>query len=94
MFLLSYMTGPETTKLSSRGQVVIPRAVRDKLGLEEGEILVVYGEDDTIILRRVPTPDPEELERILEWGERFAKEEGITRKDVERAIREVRAGAR
>lgn len=80
----------ETTKVSSRGQVVIPRSVRDKVDLKEGEVLVVFGEGDTIVLKRVQVPDEEELKQLLDWGASFAKEQGITREDVERAIRELR----
>lgn len=80
----------ETTRVSSKGQVVIPQAVRDKVHLETGEILVVYGEDDTIVLKRLEVPSGEELEELLEWGERFASEHGLEPDDVEAAIRDRR----
>ena len=38
-----------TTRMSSKGQVVIPEAVRTRLGLEAGAQFVVVGEDDLVI---------------------------------------------
>jgi len=46
-----------TTVLSQKGQVVLPVAVREQLGLEAGEDFEVTIEDeDTIVLRRVSQP--------------------------------------
>lgn len=44
----------EITKLSSRGQVVIPKEVRRKLSWEAGDHVVVEVEGDAVILRRIP----------------------------------------
>jgi AbrB family looped-hinge helix DNA binding protein len=44
-------TDSVTTRLSSRGQVVIPKSVRDHLGLRDGDELVVEETADAIILR-------------------------------------------
>lgn len=83
-------TDVETTRVSSKGQVVIPQAVREKLHLEAGELLVVYGEDDTIVLKRLKVPSAEELEELLAWGERFANEHDLDPADIEKAIRDRR----
>ena len=39
-------------RLSSRGQVALPKAVRDQLGLTEGDRLTVRVEADEVILRK------------------------------------------
>jgi AbrB family looped-hinge helix DNA binding protein len=41
----------ETTKLSTRGQVVIPLAIREKLGLEAGAEFTVQKQGDGILLK-------------------------------------------
>ncbi len=51
-----------TTRLSSKGQVVIPKHMRDKLGLEAGAVLSVGVDNDAIVLHRgkalrLPTED-------------------------------------
>lgn len=37
-----------STKVGSRGQIVIPKELREKLDLKEGEILFVVDNDGTI----------------------------------------------
>lgn len=42
-----------TTTLTSKGQVTIPKELREKLGLQQGDKLVLVEEDGNIILRKV-----------------------------------------
>lgn len=42
------------TKLSSRGQIVIPKEIREKLDLSPGQKLEIYEEGDKIVLIAVP----------------------------------------
>lgn len=44
----------DVTRLSSRGQVVVPKAVRDRLGLIAGQPLVVETEGEHLVLRPLP----------------------------------------
>ena len=44
------------TKLSSKGQVIIPKAVRDARGWEEGTELIVEERDDGVLLRPLMPP--------------------------------------
>ena len=81
------------TRMSSKGQIVVPKSLRDALGLDVGELFAMFGEDDTIILKRIDMPSDEEFNDILEWGEKYAKKKKITRKALEKAISEVRAEA-
>ena len=78
------------TRMSSKGQVVIPKALRELMDIREGEVFALFGEDDTIILKRVDLPSENEFERLLKWGSEHAKRKGIKRRDVERAIAEGR----
>ena len=85
------MVKPSTTKLSSRGQVVIPEEIRKRLGLEPGDQFVVVGEGNVVILKTVEPPRPEELKTLMDEVQAAAKAAGITPEDVDRVIREVRA---
>ena len=81
----------EITSLSSRGQVVIPQGVRDKLNLHEGEKFVVIGEDDTIVLKKLEVPSFKGFENLLKRTREFAKEKGIKHEDVDSAVKRVRS---
>lgn len=41
-------------KVTSKGQVTIPKAVRDALGIEEGDEIVFRVEGDRAVLARTP----------------------------------------
>jgi len=43
------MKSISTTKMSSKGQVVIPEEIRKKLGLESGSRFMVVGDKDVVI---------------------------------------------
>ncbi len=80
----------EITSMSSRGQIVIPLDIREELGLREGEKFVVVGEEDTIILKKVTMPSFKNFDRLIQKTQQFAKEKGITKADVEGAIKRSR----
>jgi antitoxin PrlF len=80
--------------MSSKGQIVVPKSLRDELGLDVGEMFAMYGEDDTIVLRKIAVPSDKEFEEMLRWGNDFAKRKKITRKALQDAITELRAAGR
>lgn len=84
------MENIEITSVSSRGQVVIPQSLRDKLKIHEGEKFVVIGEDDTIVLKKLEMPSFSGIDKLLKRTRDFAKKKGLKEADVEEAIRETR----
>ena len=84
------MVRPATTKLSSKGQVVIPEAIRDRLGLEAGVQFVVVAEGDVVVLKVLNAPKMSDFKALLDKAQESADAAGLTPEDVERAIREVR----
>lgn len=85
------MVQPATTKLSSKGQVVIPEEIRKRLGLQAGAQFVVVGEGDVVVLKALKAPKLSDFKRLLDQAQESAKTAGLTEEDVARAIREVRA---
>ena len=81
----------EITKLSSKGQVVIPYDMRKDLGWDTGSTLVVSKTDDLVLLKKVQIPDPkEEFKKITKWGQEFAKKKGWKEEDVMKIIHKGR----
>ena len=56
----------EMLKLSSKGQIVIPRRMREELKIDEGSIIVVEKVDDAIIIKKVDTDLVDKIKRSLE----------------------------
>jgi len=68
------------TKMSSKGQVVIPESLRNELNLDSGCVFVVYGnsDSDAILLKRLRIEDPaKEFEKLADWGAAHAKKLGL-----------------
>ena len=84
------MSDVATTRLSSKGQVVIPEEVRIALGLEPGVRFLVMSEGDIVILKRIDAPDRSEVRALAAAARRRAKRAGVRPADVRRAVRDVR----
>ena len=84
------MSDLSTTRLSTKGQVVIPEEVRERLKLAPGARFVVVGEGDTVILRLIRTPDLESLEGLLAEARSQARRAHLTKRAVADAVRAVR----
>jgi len=79
-----------TTRMSSKGQVVIPEEVRGRLGLEEGVQFVVVGEGDVVILKTITPPSMDIFDNLIRKAREQAKSTGMKRSDITRAIVRVR----
>jgi len=85
------MVQPATTKLSSKGQVVIPEEIRKRLGLEPGAQFVVVGEGDVVVLKALKAPKMSDFKQLLDQAQASAEAAGLTEEDVTRAICEARS---
>lgn len=81
-------------KTSVKGQLVIPQKIRRELGIKDGQLMLVYAAGDRIILKKVEETEPGLFSMLAAPVRAKAKERKITRKDVERAIGDVRRRAR
>jgi len=84
------MKSVATTKMSSRGQVVIPEKVRRQLGLGPGTQFIVLGEKDAVILKMVHAPSMKDFDHLIRKARTQAKAAGLKRADILSAVSEVR----
>ena len=84
------MVRAATTKLSSKGQVVIPEEIRNRLGLEAGAQFVVVGEGDIVVLKAIQPPRMTDFKALLDKARESAQAAGLKPEDVDQAVREVR----
>ena len=80
-----------TTRMSSKGQVVIPESVRKRLNLKEGAQFLVVGDADVVILKVVVPPDMSEFDTLIKQARKQAKEAGLKSTDITSAIAKARA---
>jgi bifunctional DNA-binding transcriptional regulator/antitoxin component of YhaV-PrlF toxin-antitoxin module len=88
------MPAVATTKMSSRGQVVIPEALRRAYGWGAGTAFAVFSRSDAMVLQPVKRPSKAEFDDIVVACQREAKACGLTAADIEQAIQEVRSAKR
>ncbi len=79
-----------TTKMSSKGQVVIPEEIRQALGLKEGSQFIVVGRGDTVILKSIAPPPMDQFRSLLDEARVSAKRAGLKKSDLADSIARVR----
>jgi antitoxin PrlF len=78
------------TKISSKGQVVIPSEIRERMNLEEGNLLIISDSEDSICMKKI------ELPKIKSWKEaakpfrEAAKKSNFSNEDLKKLIEELR----
>lgn len=80
-----------TTKMSSKGQVVIPEEIRNRLGLEAGSQFVVVAGKDAVILKTITPPSMDEFDELIRKARQQARKAGLKQSDIDKAIAEVRS---
>ena len=85
------MAALATTKMSSKGQVVIPEDIRKRLGFKAGSQFVVVGENDVVILKAISSPSMKEFDALITEARKQARQAGMKRSDIAVAIAKVRS---
>lgn len=84
------MTTFATTRMSSKGQVVIPEEIRDQLGLQAGTQFVVVGDRDVVILKAISPPSMGAFNDLISQVRKQVRKSGLRKSDVDAAIKRVR----
>ena len=84
------MSTVATTRMSSKGQVVIPEEVRNRLGIATGTQFIVMGENDVVILKTIAPPSMDDFDGIITKARRQAKSAGMKPSDVTKAVAKAR----
>lgn len=85
------MSSIATTKMSSKGQVVIPEEVRKRLGLKPGTQFVVIGDKEAVVLKRLSPPSMDEFDELISKARLQAKQAGIKKADIQKAVAKARS---
>ncbi|MBM5804965.1 MAG: AbrB/MazE/SpoVT family DNA-binding domain-containing protein [Candidatus Verstraetearchaeota archaeon] len=83
---------PGVIVVSSKGQVVIPKNLRKRLGMGPKTKLLVYGYQDAVVMKKMEIPDvAKELEEIFRRVDaRVARYGELTDDEVNKIIQDYR----
>ena len=70
-----------TTRMSSKGQVVIPEGIRKRLGLQSGAQFVVVGDRDVVILKAITAPSMKMFDDLIAQVRRQVRKSGLKRSE-------------
>ena len=79
-----------TTRMSSKGQVVIPEEIRRRLRLDTGAQFVVVGEGDVVVLKAIKPPSMEQFDDLVKTARKAARKAGMKRRDVAAVVKTAR----
>ncbi len=79
-----------TTKMTSKGQVVIPEETRKRLGMKPGTQFMVVESGDALIFKVIQPPSMEEFDKLLAETRQQAKKAGLKESDIAEAVKSVR----
>ena len=80
------MTTVETTRMSSKGQIVIPEEIRKRLRLRTGDKFLVVGDKDVVILKSILAPSIDEFDDLILKARKQAERVGMKRSDITDAV--------
>ena len=66
------MSSIATTKMSSRGQVVIPEKIRERLKLKPGTEFVIIAKGDVVLFKKVSPPSWEQFDALIREARRLS----------------------
>jgi AbrB family looped-hinge helix DNA binding protein len=81
----------EVTRLSSKGQIVLPQGIRNKMSLEEGTAFVVIASGDTVVLKKLEMPSLAGAQALLYKSRAYAKKAKISPRRIRSAIHKARS---
>lgn len=84
------MSVVEIATLSSKGQILIPNTVRKDIGISGVSKLVVISDGENIMLRPIEKPKKGIFKDLVQESRKYAKEAGLKKEDIKKAIDKVR----
>ena len=78
--------------MSSKGQFVVPKELREEMGIEKQDKFIIAHDRDSILLKRISKAEANKamLKLMNKISDKF-KKAGITRVDIADEIRKARA---
>ena len=79
-----------SVRVSFKGQVTIPKKVRDKLRIAPGDFVLFEEKGEEVVLKKARLSPVEEFDRLVAVLDKKVKKLGIADEDIEEAIKWAR----
>ena len=77
--------------VSSKGQIVIPKDIRDSMGIEQQDKFILVHDKDSILLKRIKEGDfKKKMKKLLDQTAKEFKKQGIKKSEIQKEIDAVR----
>ena len=86
------MRSPFTTRISSRGQVVIPGPVRKALAIEPGTPFLVIAQKDTVVLHRLREPPWQFFDDMVKQAAKQGRQHDAAMQGFTKFLKKLRYG--
>jgi len=80
----------DVTSLSSKGQLVLSKNIRNYLSLVAGDKLMVFSDGENVLLKPIKDPDIKDFKYLLDQSNKWAKKVGMKQSDINEAKKEAR----
>ena len=84
------MSSIALTRMSSNGEVLIPKDIRKELRLRSGIQFVVLADKDSVIFKAITAPSMKDFDAIIEKARKQARRAGLKKSDIKNAVSSVR----
>ncbi|MDO8588256.1 MAG: AbrB/MazE/SpoVT family DNA-binding domain-containing protein [Armatimonadota bacterium] len=81
------MPNSRMIRVSSKGQIVLPKSLREKAGISDGDFIYIEEVDGILLIEK---PAPSKLAALTQRLRKEASERRFTRRDLEAAISETK----
>ena len=77
--------------VSSKGQIVIPKDIRNSMGIEQQDKFILVHDKDSILLKRIKEGDfKKKMKKLLDQTVKEFKKQRITKTEIQKEIDAVR----
>jgi AbrB family looped-hinge helix DNA binding protein len=84
----------ELTSVSTKGQVVIPKSIRQKLGISSDSKLMVMTDGENILMKLVKPLHLDEFTDLINESRLVAEKQNLSFEDIKEVLNEVRSESR
>ena len=74
--------------------MVIPQSLRDDMSIHKGDKFMVLQRGDMLVLKKLRAPSVDDFEKMLKKSHAHAKKHGLTKNNMEAAIKKARRNRR